>query len=78
VADFYGRLLIPPTIVAHNRPELEAAVAQIRQAFADHQLADGLVAIERSPDLPVWRDGDHSHERDGLVNRITARSSLLY
>src|SRR5438132_11503395 len=48
LADFYGRLLIPPTTVTHNRPELEAAVAQIRQAFADHQLADGLVAIERT------------------------------
>lgn len=48
LADFYGRLLIPPTVVAHNRPDLDAAVAQIRQAFITHQLADGLVAIERT------------------------------
>lgn len=48
VADFYGRVLIPPTIVAHNRYELEAAVARIRQIFAEHQLGDGLVAIERT------------------------------
>jgi transposase len=48
LADFYGRVLIPPTWVAHNRPELEAAVAQIRQAFAHYQLRDGLVAIERT------------------------------
>ncbi len=48
LADFYGRLLIPPTTVAHNRPDLEAAVAQVRQAFIDHQLHDGLVAIERT------------------------------
>jgi transposase len=48
LADFYGRVLIPPTIVAHDRPELDAAVAQIRQAFADHQLQDGLVTIERT------------------------------
>src|SRR6059058_6247213 len=47
LADFYGRVLIPPTTVAHNRPDLDAAVAQIRAAFATHQLADGLVAIER-------------------------------
>src|SRR6266403_4173629 len=45
LADFYGRVLIPPTTVAHNRPELDAAVAQVRQAFAEHQLRDGLVAI---------------------------------
>ena len=48
LADFYGRILIPPTIVAHNRPALDAAVAQVRQAFATHQLRDGLVAIERT------------------------------
>src|SRR5437868_11580863 len=48
LADFYGRVLIPPTTVAHNRPDLDAAVAQIRQAFATHQLRDGLVAIERT------------------------------
>jgi transposase len=48
LADFYGRVVIPPTTVAHNRPELDAAVAQVRQAFATHQLLDGLVAIERT------------------------------
>ncbi len=48
LADFYGRVLIPPTTVAHNRPDLDAAVAQVRRAFADHQLLDGLVAIERT------------------------------
>src|SRR5438132_3745179 len=48
LADFYGRVLIPPTAVAHNRPDLDAAVAQIRQAFTTHQLRDGLVAIERT------------------------------
>ncbi len=48
LADFYGRVLIPPTTVAHNRPDLDAAVAQVRQAFATHQLRDGLVAIERT------------------------------
>jgi transposase len=48
LADFYGRLLIPPTTVAHNRPDLDAAIAQVRQAFADNQLRDGLVAIERT------------------------------
>jgi transposase len=48
LADFYGKVLLPPTVVAHHRPDLEAAVAQVRQAFADHQLRDGLVAIERT------------------------------
>ena len=48
LADFYGRLLIPPTFVEHNQPALDQAVAHIRQAFADHQLQDGVVAIERT------------------------------
>ena len=48
LADFYGRILIPPTTVSHNRPDLDAAVAQVRQAFAEHQLGDGLVAVERT------------------------------
>jgi transposase len=48
LADFYGRVLIPPTTVAHNRPDLDAAVTQVRAAFAHQQLTDGLVAIERT------------------------------
>jgi transposase len=48
LGDFYGRVLVPPTTVAHTRPALEAAIAQIRQAFSEHQLHDGLVAIERT------------------------------
>lgn len=48
LADFYGRVLIPPTRVAHARPDLDAAVARVRQAFTEHQLRDGLIAIERT------------------------------
>src|SRR5436309_10777634 len=48
LADFYGRILLPPTTVAHNRPALDDAIAQVRQAFATHQLHDGLIAIERT------------------------------
>lgn len=48
LADFYGRVLIPPTTVAHSRPDLDAAVAQVRHAFATHDIRDGLVAIERT------------------------------
>src|SRR5438132_121698 len=48
LADFYGRVLIPPTTVSHTRPDLDAAVAQVRAAFTTHELRDGLVAIERT------------------------------
>jgi transposase len=48
LADFYGRCLVPPTVVEHTRPALDSAIAHIRQAFDQHQLCDGLVAIERT------------------------------
>ena len=48
LADFYGRVLIPPTPVPHNRPALDQAIARTRQAFTQHQLHDGVVAIERT------------------------------
>src|SRR6516162_3620419 len=48
LADFYGRVLIPPTPVPHNRPALDNAIAITRQAFTQHQLQDGVVAIERT------------------------------
>ncbi len=48
LADFYGPVLLPPTPVAHNRPDLDAAVPQVRAACATHELRDGLVASERT------------------------------
>jgi transposase len=48
LADFYGKVLVPPTVVAHNRPELDAFTEQIRQACQSHDLRDVLVAIERT------------------------------
>src|SRR5712671_4024073 len=42
LADFYGHVLIPPTVVAHNRQGLDEAVARVRQAMAAHDLRDGL------------------------------------
>src|SRR6516225_9816857 len=47
LCDFYGNLLIPPTIVEHNRAGFEAAVAQLRQALPAHGIHDLLVAVER-------------------------------
>lgn len=48
LADFYGNVLVPPTEVAHNRVELEALTAFVRDALAKHQLKDCLVAVERT------------------------------
>src|SRR5208282_3099756 len=48
LTNFYGHVLIPPTVVTHNRQGLDNAVAQVRKAIATHELRDCLVAIERT------------------------------
>src|SRR5258708_7290934 len=48
LADFYGNVVVPPTVVEHTRPGLDAAVAQVRQALDQYALHDVLVALERT------------------------------
>src|ERR1700726_3185277 len=48
LTDFYGKGLVSPTAVAHNRVELDHAVAQVRAAMTQHGILDALVAIERT------------------------------
>jgi transposase len=48
LCDFFGKVLLPPLVVEHDRDDLDAAVARVRQALADHDLHDCLVAIERT------------------------------
>src|SRR6516164_10798040 len=48
LCDFYGKVLIPPTTVEHNRPELDLALAQLQAARQEHDLRDLIVAVERT------------------------------
>lgn len=48
LADFYGRILIPPTTLPHTDGDFQAAIQRIRQAVAQHDLRDLIVAIERT------------------------------
>ncbi len=48
LADFYGRVLLEPATVEHNRGQLQAALDRLRQAMTQHQLHDLVVAIERT------------------------------
>src|SRR5437016_10756420 len=48
LCDFYGKVLLPPTIVEHSRPALTAATEQLRAAMARDDLQDVIVAIERT------------------------------
>jgi transposase len=46
LCDFYGRVLIPPTIVEHGRAQLQLATVQLREACERYDLKDHLVAVE--------------------------------
>ena len=48
LADFYGRVLLEPTTLPHQRGDLQAAVDRVRQAMRQHHLGDLVVAIERT------------------------------
>jgi transposase len=48
LADFYGKVLVPPTPIEHDRIGFEAAIRTVRQAAQAHQLAVVIVALERT------------------------------
>jgi transposase len=48
LADFYGKILVPPTTLPLLRPDLDLAIAHIRAAAGQHQLRDLLIALERT------------------------------
>lgn len=48
LADFYGRVLLEPTTVEHNRSAFDTALAAIRAAMAPHHIEDVIVVVERT------------------------------
>ena len=48
LADFFGNILLPPSVVEHNRTALDDAVQRLRNAIRQHDLLDLLVAVERT------------------------------
>jgi transposase len=48
LCDFYGNILVPPTLVAHNRVELDATLQQLQEARTRHDIRDLVVAVERT------------------------------
>jgi transposase len=48
LADFYGRVLLEPTTVAHDRSAFDTALGAIRAAMARHQIKDVIVVVERT------------------------------
>ena len=48
VADFYGRVLMEPTVVEHDRIALETALQRIRDTLTQHGIKDQIAVIERT------------------------------
>jgi transposase len=48
VADFYGRVLVEPTTVEHNRSGFDTALTSVRAAMARHRIKDVIVVVERT------------------------------
>ena len=57
LADFYGKVLIPPETVEHSQTQFAVAIERIRQAMREHHIRDLLVALERTAryHLPLKR-----------------------
>lgn len=57
LTDFFGKVLIPPTVVEHGQAAFRAAHERIQEAVRQHQVLDQLVAIERTGEYhrPVQR-----------------------
>ncbi len=75
LCDFYGRVLIPPTIVEHGRAQLELATVQLREACQRHGLADHLVAVEMTGTYhrPVQRAFRQAGSETRLVHPFASR-----
>src|SRR4051812_11865094 len=48
VADFYGRVLVEPTTVEHNRSAFDASILAVRAAMDRHHIKDVIVVVERT------------------------------
>lgn len=79
LCDFYGKLLIPPTVVEHHRVGLELATIQLREALQRHGLQDHVVAVEMTGTYhrPVQRAFRKAGSETRLVHPFASRHYRL-
>jgi transposase len=79
LADFYGRILVPPTVLEHNGPGFAAAIAQVRAAIQRNRLGDVIVAIERTGiyHLPIKRAFTSNNFESRIVHPLTTKQYRL-
>lgn len=79
LCDFYGTVLIPPTIVEHQRTALDIATLQAREACEKHGLVDHIVAVEMTGTYhrPVQRAFRQAGSETRLVHPFASRHYRL-
>ena len=79
LCDFYGRVLIPPTVVEHGRAQLQMATVQLREACERHGLVDHLVAVEMTGTYhrPIQRAFRQAGSETRLVHPFASRHYRL-
>jgi transposase len=70
LADYYGKVFVPPTTVAHNRVELDAMVSRVQQACRDHDLRVVLATVERT--------GRYHHVVRDALRRAQIETRILH
>ena len=79
LCDFYGKVLIPPTVVEHHRAALELAALQLREALQKHDLRDHIVAVEMTGTYhrPIQRAFRKAGSETRLVHPFASRHYRL-
>lgn len=77
--DFYGKVLIRPTVVEHQKASLQLAVSQFREACQQHGIADHIVAVEMTGTYhrPVQRAFRQAGSETRLVHPFASRHYRL-
>ncbi len=79
LCDFYGKVIIPPTIVEHQRTALQMATLMLREACQQHNIRDHLVAVEMTGTYhrPVQRAFRKAGSETRLVHPFASRQYRL-
>jgi transposase len=79
LCDFYGKVLIPPAEVEHQKAQLQLATTQLRDACEQHHIRDHIVAVEMTGTYhrPVQRAFRKAGSETRLVHPFASRHYRL-
>jgi transposase len=79
LCDFFGNVLVPPTVVEHNRAAMQIAVFQLHEACEKHGIRDHVVAVEMTGvyHRPVQRAFRQAGSETRLVHPFASRHYRL-